>query len=61
MAVLEEGAVVAVSGRRTRVVGNVVTDQREVSYRIRFELGAGTRPLVTELIEDEAGATTDEP
>ncbi|MYF47757.1 MAG: hypothetical protein F4214_02100 [Candidatus Dadabacteria bacterium] len=61
VAVLEEGAVVAVSGRRTRVVGNVVTDQREVSYRIRFELGAGNRPLVTELTEDEAGATADEP
>ncbi len=53
VAILEEGAVVAVSGQRTRVVGNVVTDQREVTYRIRFALGALNRPLVTELIEDE--------
>ena len=50
-----------VSGRRTRVVGNVVTDQREVSYRIRFELGAKNRPLVTELTEDEGGGSPDEP
>ena len=50
-----------VSGRRTRMVGNVVTDQREVVYRIRFELGAKNRPLVTELIEDEGGGSADEP
>ena len=53
VAVEEEGAVVAVTGQRTRVVGNVVTDQRQVVYRIRFSLGALNRPLVTELIEDE--------
>ena len=46
----------SVSGRRTRVVGNVVTDDREVVYRIRFELGARNRPLVTELVEDEGGS-----
>ena len=57
----EEGSVVEVSGRRTRMVGNVVTDQREVVYRIRFELGANNRPLVTELIEDEGGGSADEP
>lgn len=60
VAVEEEGAVVAVSGQRTRVVGNVVTDQREVVYRIRFELGARNRPLITELIENEGGQGADE-
>ena len=50
----------AVSGQRTRVVGNVVTDQREVVYRIHFELGANNRPLVTELIENEGGQGADE-
>ena len=33
-----------------------MTDDREVVYRIRFELGARNRPLVTELVEDEGGA-----
>ena len=61
VAVEEEGELVTVSGRRTRVVGNVVTDQREVSYRIRFELGANNRPLVTDLTEDEGGESADEP
>ena len=61
VAVEEEGAIVVVSGQRTRVVGNVVTDQREVSYRIRFELGANNRPLVTGLTEDEGAQNTDEP
>ena len=61
VAVDEEGKLVTVSGRRTRVVGNVVTDQREVSYRIRFELGANNRPLVTGLTEDEGGENADEP
>ena len=61
VAVEGEGELVTVSGRRTRVVGNVVTDQREVSYRIRFELGALNRPLVTELTEDEGGGSPDEP
>lgn len=56
----EEGAVVAVAGQRIRVVGNVVTDQREVTYRVRFSLGALNRPLVTELIEDEGGQGADE-
>ena len=51
-----EGGVALVEGRRTRVVGNVVTDDREVAYRIRFELGARNRPLVTELVEEEGGA-----
>jgi len=60
VAVGEEGAVVAVAGQRTRVVGNVVTDQSEVVYRIRFELGALNRPLVTELTEDEGVGGADE-
>lgn len=51
-----EGGEAVVEGRRTRVVGNVVTDDREVAYRIRFELGARNRPLVTELTEEEGGA-----
>ena len=59
VAVEQEGELVTVSGRRTRIVGNVVTDQREVSYRIRFELGAKNRPLVTELTEDEGGGSAD--
>jgi len=59
--VTEEGALVVVSGRRTRIVGNVVTDQREVGYSIRFELGAKNRPLITELTEDQRGGDTDEP
>lgn len=61
VAVEEKGELVTVSGRRTRVVGNVVTDQREVSYRIRFEPGANNRPLVTELTENEGGESADEP
>ena len=60
VAVEEDGSVVAVGGSRTRVVGNVVTDQREVVYRIRFELGALNRPLVTGLTEDEGGHGADE-
>ena len=55
----EKGEVVAVAGRRTRVIGNVVTDQSEVTYRVRISLGAMNRPLVTGLTEDEGGG--DEP
>ncbi len=51
----EQAGTVTVSGRRTRVVGNVVTGDEEVSYSIRFELGATNRPLVTELAESEGG------
>lgn len=58
--VLEEGAVVEVAGQRTRVVGNVVTDQSEVTYSIRFSLGAMNRPLVTGLTEKRQGEGADE-
>ncbi len=51
----EQAGTVTVAGRRTRVVGNIVTGDEEVSYSIRFELGAANRPLVTELTESEGG------
>lgn len=55
----EADGVVTVAGRQTRSIGNVVTEDRETSYRIRFSLGAGNRPLVTELLELDGGAEND--
>ncbi len=47
-----DGRTVFVTGRQTRVVGNVVTEDREISYRLGFELGAKNRPLVIEITEE---------